>query len=731
MVNLSPDTRAGGDPWSTGYRYTDKYIHWFSHIHAWQLCGVQVMPTSGKLRGHEGSEKYKSGFSHDSETVRPGYHSVYLDDYSIRAELTSTVRVGFHRYTFDSKDPGWVVMGLGENIMSRMSDCLIQYVNSRELKGFVENDRTLRRKKKTKIFFHIVFDRDIQEFQTWRNGELKGFKDAIAGEDAGAAARFNPEEGSTLQMKVAISYCGTSEAAANLYAELPHWDFDRVRGEASEEWNDMLSRIEVEGGSDALKTKFYTDLFHALKGRRRVSDADGKYLDMTGDLPKIRRVPLDEDGKPLYEHHNSDSLWGAPWSINLLWAMAYPEITSNFCNMLVDMYKDGGLIPRGPSGGDYTFVMTSPTSTPFLVSAYMQGIRNFDVETAYLGMLKNHGPGGLMSKAGYEYFTCNGGGVEYYLERGYVPLGIKADALHVKAAATMTLEYAYHDWALAQMAKALGKEADYTRLMQRAQNYRNIWNPETRFMQPRNMYGEFLDDFDPMDSLGWEEGNGHHYRWYVPHDIAGLIRLMGGENQFVDELDSLFLNSEDHKFVAPHGKHHTRIMDYGNQPCTYLAHLFNYSGAPWLSQKWVRRVMEKAKSDVTPFGGYGGDEDQGLMGALNVLMAIGLFNVQGGCNSEPFYEISTPAFDRITIHLSPRYHSGRKFTITTVNNGPGDRYIQKAELNGQSLDRPWFHHKHLAKGGGLNITLGTNPNTEWGSASSCTPPSMSQRQCDD
>ncbi|MCB0132305.1 MAG: glycoside hydrolase family 92 protein, partial [Caldilineaceae bacterium] len=415
---------------------------------------------------------------------------------------------------------------------------------------------------------------------------------------------------------------------------------------------------------------------------------------------------------------------------------AWPDVTSNFCNTLVDIYRNGGLIPRGPSGGNYTFVMTSPTSTTFLVSAWMQGIRTFDIETAYAGMRKNHGPAGLMAKAGYEHYTYTGGGAEFYLTRGYVPMGIRADAFHVHAAATMTLEYAYHDWALSELAGSLGKTDDQAALVQRARNYRTLWNGETRFFQPRAMDGRFTPDFDPMAPAGWVEGNGHHYRWFVPHNVADLIDLFGGRAAFVDELDALFRAAAPQNFVAPHAHHETMPMDYGNQPCMYLAHLFNYAGAPWLTQKWVRRVMEAAKSDITPYGGYSGDEDQGQMGSLNALMAIGLFNVHGGCDQEPFYELSSPIFDKITIHLHPQYHPGGTFVIETETigaettgaggNGWEPRYIQSAALNGVALTRPWFHHRELAAGGTLRLVLGDEPNRAWGSAPGDAPPSMSQ-----
>jgi len=730
MVNLSPDTVAEG-AWKGGYHYTENAILWFSHIHAWQLCGIPVLPTTGALKGHKGSNSYKSSFSHETEIVRPGYHSVFLDDYNIRAELTATDRVGFHRYTFPKSDSSHILFDLSAEVgPSPISNCEVKRVSDTELEGYVENDATLRRPKRVRIYFVVIFDKPFEFFGGWRDGKVLENIEQLSGKGCGAFVRYATGKDEMIQMKVALSYCSIEQARLNLETELPHWDFTQVREDALAVWNQWLGRIEVKGGTDAQKTKFYTDLYHALLGRRRVGDVDGKYSNRTGKKQVIRQIPLDENGRLWYEHHNSDAFWGTQWTLNILWPMAYPEITHNFCNTLVDMYKNGGLIPRGPCGGNYTFVMSAATSTPFLVSAYQKGIRSFDVEKAYEGMVKNHFPGGLMSKAGYEHDTCVGGGVEYYIERGYIPLGIEAEAFHLESA-TQTLEYTYNDWCLAQMAAALGKEKDYDLFMKRAQNYKNLYDRETSFMRPRKMDGSWLEDFDPMAPDGWEEGNGWHYLWHVPHDVQGLINLMGGRETFVRRLDELFTKAAEGNFIAPHGEHHLNYLDYGNQPSTYIAHLFNYAGAPWLTQKWVRRVMEQAKSDITPYGGYGGDEDQGQMGALNALMAIGLFSVNGGCGREPVYEITSPIFDRVTIHLDKKYYSGKMFVIETENNQPGNIYIQSASLNSKPLNRPWFHHSDFAKGGVLRIVLGKEPNKQWGSRPEDAPPSMSLKDAED
>lgn len=723
MVNLSPDTMQDG-AWGSGYRYDEPYILWFSHVHAWQLAGLPILPTVGKFQGHLGAKTYRSSFSHDDEIVAPGYHALTLDDYNIRAELTASDRVGMHRYSFNKTGEAHILLDLSAEIgSSSISDFSIDQVSDTELEGSIENAPTRRRPKATRIYFVIHLDKPFLAMNAWKDdtilNNVKTHK-----KQGGVSLNYQFRAGEVLQMKVALSYCNVAQARLNLETELPHWKFNQVREEASNVWNDWLGRIEVEGGTDKQKIKFYTDLYHALLGRRRVSDINGKYSDMTGSEQVIRQIPLGEDKKPLYEHHNSDAFWGAQWNLNLLWSIAYPEVVSNFCNTFVDMYKNGGLIPRGPSGGNYTFVMTSPSSTHLLTSAYQKGIRDFDSTTAYQGLIKNHEAGGLISKAGYEHTTSIGGGAEHYIEHGFVPYGIKAEAYHLQGA-TQTLEYAFCDWALAEFAMSLGDSKVAETYYARATNYHNLYNSETGFMQPRNQDGSWLDPFDPMAPEGWVEGNGWQYLWHVPHDVAGLIELMGGKDTFIERLDDMLQKAERDNFIAPHGKHHLNFVDYGNQPSLYIAHLFTYAGAPWLSQKWVRRIMTACKSDITPRGGYGGDEDQGQMGALNVLMAIGLFNVSGGSNQIPFYEITCPIFDKVTLHLDERYYSGKTFVIETINNSAESVYIQSAELNGEALEQAWLSHEQLSCGGSLRLVMGQKVNKQWGHKSEVRPPSMS------
>jgi predicted alpha-1,2-mannosidase len=736
MVNLSPDTGVNSD-WGSGYRYHSDSIKCFSHVHDWQLSGVPVMPTTGDFKGHLGNQVYGSLFSHDKEIVKAGYHKIVLDAYNITAELTSTTRVGFHRYTFPKSEQSHILFDFSTFLgPSDTQKAYVKKVNNQEIEGYAIMAPTVRRPKTLTVFFVAVFDKPFDTFKGWRKGQLEEIKDTIEGERTGVYLSFKTNAAEVRKMKVAISYVSEEQARLNLKTELAHWDFDKTVNESQNDWNNWLSRIEIQGGTQLEQSRFYTDLWHALLGRRIISDVNGKYSDMTGPERLIKQIPLDANGKPAFNHHNFDALWGAQWSLNTLWHLVYPEVTESFVNSMLLMYNDGGLIPRGPAGGNYTFVMTGASSTPFIVSAYLKGIRGFDIAKAYAGMRKNHFPGGLMSKAGYEHKTFKGGGIEYYIERGYVPhpltnikYGFHQDG------STQTLEYAYQDYTLAQMAKALGKTDDYSLFMKRAENYKNIWNPELGWMWNRTLDGKWGE---PIDILrydnGWEEGNAAQYTWFVPHDIQGLINLMGGREAFTTKLNSSFEKAQKHDFVS--GKSHDKetleeyrrvYINYGNQPCMQTPFLFNFSGSPWLTQYWTRQIINKVYSGVSPDIGYSGDEDQGLMGSLAVLLKTGIFSTSGGTTSKPYYEISSPLFNRITFHLNPKYYKGKQFVIEANNNSSGNVYIQSAQLNGKPLNKPWLLHETLVNGGKLILNMGQNPNKSWGANPEDAPLSMSSK----
>ena len=714
MVNLSPDMNTQGW-WNSGYLYNTDSICGFNHVHAWQLSGPSVMPVVGQIEMGAGSDFCRSKYSHDSELAQAGYHAVTLDDFGIRAEVTSTPRVGMHRWTFPESSDTGVLLNLGTGAgPAPIIAGAVRQIDQQRIEGHLTNGSTGRRPKPCTIYFVAQFDTPVVSIAGWADGKDLGPVERISGKDCKALVRFSTGQGQTVQSKVALSYVSIEGARKNLQQELPHWDFDRIRTESSEVWNQWLSRFEVEGGTETQRVRFYTDLWHSLLGRRLVTDVDGRYCARTGPEPVIRQVALGPDGRPLYYHYNSDAFWNTFWNLNQLWGIAYPDVLRQFTSFMIDMYHNGGLIPRGPAGGNYTHVMIAAHSTPFIVGAYMKGIRQFDIEAAYQGMRKNAFPGGSMGHGRYEHKSARGGGIEDYVELGYVPMDSR-----VKESAARTLEYAYDDWCLAQMAEALGKDKDVELFTRRAGNYRNHFDPKTRLMRPRKRDGSWLTPFDPLAPAGWCEGNARQYTWFVPHDVAGLIELMGGRDIFNRRLDESFEKSVASNFVAQH-------VNYGNQPSIQMAHLFNYSGAPWLAQKWVRAVRQRAFGGTTPDLGYRGDEDQGQAGALAVMMSIGLFQMRGGAARDPVYEITTPVFDRITIHLDRQYYPGRRFTIVARNNGPENHYIQSARLDGRPLERPWFYHRDLVDGGTLELQLGPTPNRRWGSRPEHAPPSMSR-----
>lgn len=719
MVNLSPDTDTQSS-WNSGYLYGSEHIRCFSHIHAWQMSGVAVMPTVGEFKGHKGMDIYQSKFTHEGEIAKPGYHKVYLSDYDVWAELTSSTRVGFHQYTFPESDESYILIDIGAYLAhGPKAHAEAWKVTDTEIAGYEIMERTGRRPKDTPVYFYMEFNKPFNDIRMWKDSTLvrKSINpERISGHNSGMAVHYSTAKGEIIRFKVGISYVSVEQAQKNLRDEIPHWDFDKVKQESYDEWNEMLSRIEVKGGTYERKVKLYTDLWHALLGRRTLSDIDGKYMDMTGDYPRVRQVRLDNKGKPLFPHLNFDAWWGSHWSLNILWSMAYPEVMDAFCNTMVDMYQNGGLIPRGPSGGNYTFVMIGDPSTPFFATAYNKGIRNYSSELMYEGLRKNAFPGGTRDHSGYEHRKrATGGGMDYYVDLGYVPQDRPSVTIHSEASAAMTMEYSYQDWSLAQIAKTMGNEEDYRFFMKRSQNYRNLWNPASGYIHPRNKNGSWIDEFDPLALKGFCESNAAIYSYFVPHDMAGIIQLMGGNKHFVDRLNKAFERSASKGFLRnPRERdENANWTDYGNQPGTGMAHMFNYAGAPWLTQYWVRRVKDEY-GDITPYGGYKDDEDQGQMGALGVLMGIGLFEMNGGAAANPIYEITTPLFEKVTIYLNNDYYPGKTFIIQTKNDPEKNMYIQKSKLNDKPVNRCWFYHHEFANGGILELELGPKPNKKWG-----------------
>ena len=516
-------------------------------------------------------------------------------------------------------------------------------------------------------------------------------------------------------MQVGLSYTSIENARNNREIESKGKTFDNVRNSARETWNEMLGRIQVEGGTDEDKTKFYTGLYHTLLGRGIANDINGQFIqhDKT-----IGQIPLDEHGLPQYAHHNTDGMWGGFWNLTQIWTLAYPEIYSSYVKSNLDFYKNSGWLHDGEAAGVYTNGVQTNFQGLVICAAYQAGIRDFDIHTAWDAVRKNELEyiGRDMGNGKYDN--------EYFIKRSYIPL---KDYLYPNEwvcnfGASHTLEYAFSCYAAAQLAKALGKTAEYDTLLHYSHAYKNLFDPETKYMRPREEDGTFMKDFDPMKGWkGFQEGNAAQYTWYVPHDVKNLISLMGID-VFNERLENTF--AESRKTLFGGGKEIDsfsgveKLYNQGNQPCLHDAWLFNYSGKPWLTQLYTRLICDEFYGLTPEHGyGYGQDEDQGQLGAWYVLAAMGLFDVQGGTNITPSYQIGSPKFNKITIKLNPKYYSGKEFIIETENCSPTNYYVQSATLNGKPLDDCWFYRKEIMNGGHLKLKMDSIPNTQWGIAS--------------
>jgi predicted alpha-1,2-mannosidase len=701
MVNLSPDTQIGG-AWGSGYRFKTDTVKGFSHIHAWQLSGLSVMPVALTQQNQKTIfTDFYSHFSHNTEEVRPGYHYLELERYQIVAELTSTCRVGFHKYAFKGEGKPALLL----NLNTLLGPCLnedgqLTLSDEKMVSGELTNAPTRRRPKPTKVFFQIETNVNIEE--------------VIEDEGSGNFLLVFEKDADEVLLKAGISYTSIENASSNIQAELPHWDFQGVVSDSREEWNSYLGRIQIQGGSEKQQKRFYTDLWHSLQGRRVISDANGAYPDYTEEEFRVGQLPLGTNGKPEFRQYNSDSFWGAQWTINTLWGLAYPEIYEEFVHSLMQYYSDGGMVPRGPSGGNYTFVMTGASSTPFVVSAVQKGIVSEHLPEIYEALKKNHMPGGIMGKAGYEHDTNLGGGLEHYINKGYVPYPIPEGnfGFH-QDGASLTMEYAYQDWTLAQLAKKLGKEADYAYFMKRSLNYRNVYDVESTWMRPKDIHGHWLADFDPYKyEHGFNESNGAQSTWFVPHDIPGLAELMGGKEQAIQKLNEQFEIAEQLGFTSGgahdkelHPEYRRIPINYGNQPSMQTAQVFHQLDRPDLAQYWTRKVVETAFSGLSPASGYNGDEDQGLMGSLSVLMKMGLFQMNGGTEEDPEYQLGSPIFDKITLHLHPDYYAGKTFVIEARKTSPEHYFVDKIILNDQPVKSNSITHKNITGGGELILEM--------------------------
>lgn len=716
MIGAAPLTRNKNQD-GGGYNYNTTEVLGYPQIHGWMLSGLTMMPTTGDVDPLKGEEYWKSSFSHDAEIVQPGYHRQYLEDYDVWVEQTSTDRVSYYRLTYTTETVADILVNLGGYVgTSTMTDANVTKVSDTRIEGdFNTTGRFWGGPDNVKIYFVAEFDDPFERLDGWDGetyfydindfegkpgstpkNEGQSYHDAPT---AGVSARYNVTPGDQIMVKFAVSYTSLENARNNLAKEGGHWDFEHVKEESREVWNQWLGKIDVEGGSVNQRTKFYTDLWHVLMGRSKIDDYSGDYPDYTqgervgshtvNATLNVRKLPKDDQGESRFHMYNSDAFWLTQWNLNILWGLAWPEVLDDVSASLVQYADNGGLLPRGPNVGGYSYIMTGCPATPLIVSAYTKGIlTKVDHEHAFEAMKSNHMPGGMLEVT------------DHYLQNGYFINN-----------AGRTLEANFQDWSLAQMAKGLGKNEDAEYFLNRSDGWKHLYNSEEGLIFPKDEEGNWLHS-DPLSGSGWVEGNSWQGTWSVSHDIFGLSELMGGYEQISKKLNFAFEQAQPDDFVFGYSDGH---VSYANQPGLSGAHVFNHIDRPWLTQYWVRKVNEQAYGAVTPGEGYGGhDEDQGQMGGMSALMSMGIFSLRGTASINPVYEITSPVFDQITIKSDPAYYEGEEFVIKTYNNSTENMYIQKATLNGNPLDQFWFSHKDFSEGGILEIWLGPEPNKNWG-----------------
>ncbi|MBU2650804.1 MAG: GH92 family glycosyl hydrolase [Bacteroidetes bacterium] len=686
MVQLSPDTRKDSWDGCSGYHYSDSTILGFSMTH---LSGTGVgdygdfrfMPGTGEVQIMPGSEEdpgsgYRSRFRHDTESASPGYYKVFLDDYGVSVELTATPRAGLQRYVFPKSGQSHVLIDLKEGVTSdKVIESEVRIVSDRAVEGF---RRTRGWADDQYLYFYAEFSKAFKDFGIAESGEVKEGKDHAKGNDLKAYVSFSTDSSELIMVKTGISAVSAENARKNLMQEIPGFDFNKVRRDALVQWNDELGRISVSGGSEEERISFYTALYHSFIAPNLYSDVDGKY----------RGHDLQVHESKTGNIYTVFSLWDTFRALHPLFTIIQQERTNELINTMLDIYRTGGLLPVWELAANETWCMIGYHSIPVIADAYAKGIRGYDADLALRAMIRS---------AGQDHH-----GLKYLRQYGYIPAGKEGESV------SKTLEYAYDDWCIAQMGQWLGKSGTYEEFIQRAQYYKNLYDPSTGFMRGK-INGMFVEPFNPAEvNFMLTEANTWQYNFFVPQDVAGLMELMGGEEAFNRKLDEMFNAPQD---LA--GRQQADITGligqyaHGNEPSHHMAYLYNYSGQPWKTQELVRRIMKEMYTDKPD--GLCGNEDCGQMSAWYVLSAMGLYAVVPGI---PEYAIGSPLFDTVRINLE----NGKTFTLIAKGNGPGNPYIQSAVLNGILLEKCYITQEDIMDGGELILDMGKEPSTTWGVA---------------
>lgn len=727
MAKLAPSTDAHlGNPggWqAVGYDFRHTSIEGFANFHEFQVGGVVFAPTVGELQTVPGELEnpdggYRSRFDKKDEVAAPGYYSVLLKDYGVKAELTAMKRVGFHRYTYPKTELANLIFDIGnkQGESGEVKNAEVQYFEDGRVEGYVITSpvyvNIYQKGADVRMYFSAVLNKKPVQVGTFVKDVVNPGKHQEKGPGAGLYMTFSTEEQEAVEVKVGLSYTSIENARFNRETEAADVTFDQAKKNATDVWNESLSRIYVEGGKETDKVKFYTGLFHALLGRGLASDANGYYPKNNGT---VGRIALDEEGNPVHQHYNTDAIWGGFWNLTQLWSLAYPEYYSDWIKSQLLVYQDAGWLGDGIACSKYVSGVGTNFTSLAIAAAYNCGIRDFDVQQGYEAALKNEVEWrGRLEGAGKM-------DVRQFVERGYSPYEKRFDMVTREEGsgfgASHTMEYSFSSFAVSQFAKHLGKEDDYKLLSNLSNGWKNLYDPETRLIRPKDTKGNFLEDFNPLAPWkGFQEGNAVQYTFYVPHQIDELVDLVGQET-FNNRLDSIFLLSQKNIFGG--GKEVDAfaglktVYNHGNQPNLHISWLFNFSGKPYLSQKWVRAILDEFYGLEGIHGyGYGQDEDQGQLGAWYVMSALGLFDVKGLTEIDPKFQIGAPLFDKVTVRLNKDYYPGEKFVIEAKKQAVGDCYLQDISLNNRPQDTVQLPFSEVVKGGKLVLGLGASPNEE-------------------
>ncbi len=673
MMQLSPDTRMADWDGSSGYHYSDSVIYGFSHTHLSgtgipDYCDLLMMPFTGEVKWNK--EDYRSPFSHKKEKASPGYYEVVLDKHNIKAQLTTSARSGMHQYTFAANaTEGSILIDL--NHRDKVLECIIEKVNDREIRGFRRSKSWAQNQY---FYFHIIFEQPITTFLVNLEGKVNTVP-RVSSEIGGlqAQVKFKLPSNGVLRAKVGISAVSAERARQNLLYEIKGWEFDQLKGKARSAWNKELSKIDVKGGTNDQQVSFYTALYHTMIVPNIFQDVDGRYRGTDNNIHEAND----------FTNYSVFSLWDTYRAYHPLMTIIDRKRTRDWIKTFLNQHRSGGMLPVWELAANETFCMIGYHSVPVIVDAYQKGIFKGDEKELLEAMMA--------------YAESNRFGLEHYRNYGY--LGNEKEHESV----SKTLEYAYDDWCIARFAKMTDNDAVYSRYIQRAQYYKNVFDPATKHMRGK-LQGMWYAPFEPREINNfYTEGNSWQYSFAVPQDIETLIALHGGKEAFAGKLNELFTTSSqttgrDQPDVTG------LIGQYaqGNEPSHHMAYLFNYAGMPWRTQELVHRINNEFYKN-TP-DGLIGNEDCGQMSAWFIFSAMGFYPV---CPGNGEYVLGTPLFDEVKINLE----NGNTFTIKAKRNHAGSFYVGSTLLNGKVHSKLYLDHNEIMKGGQIEFVLTGQPDT--------------------